>query len=83
MSVDETVPERVEGVAEPGAPKKPAGQMKETERVVAGPGPGRGPFGGGIPPFHECILRNHACFLRTCTISSQAQKRPCLSGILS
>ena len=48
MSVDETVPERVEGVAEPGAPKKPAGQMKETERVVAGPGPGRGPFGGGM-----------------------------------
>ncbi len=48
MSVDETVPERVEGVAEPGASKQPAGQMKETERVVAGPGPGRGPFGGGM-----------------------------------
>ena len=48
MSVDETVPERVEGVAEPGAPTKPAGQMQETERVVAGPGPGRGPFGGGM-----------------------------------
>jgi ATP-binding cassette, subfamily B, multidrug efflux pump len=38
----------VEEVAEPGAPKKPAGQLKETERVVAGPGPGRGPFGGGM-----------------------------------
>ena len=38
----------VEEVAEPGAAKKPAGQMKETERVVAGPGPGRGPFGGGM-----------------------------------
>lgn len=24
------------------------GQLKETERVVAGPGPGRSPFGGGI-----------------------------------
>ncbi len=38
----------VEEVARPGAQKKPAGQMKETERVVAGPGPGRGPFGGGM-----------------------------------
>ena len=38
----------VEEVAQPGAQKKPAGQMKETERVVAGPGPGRGPFGGGM-----------------------------------
>jgi ATP-binding cassette subfamily B multidrug efflux pump len=27
---------------------KTGGQMKETERVVAGPGPGRGPFGGGM-----------------------------------
>ncbi len=27
---------------------KPAGQLKETERVQAGPGPGRGPFGGGM-----------------------------------
>jgi ATP-binding cassette subfamily B multidrug efflux pump len=27
---------------------KPGSQMKETERVVAGPGPGRGPFGGGM-----------------------------------
>ena len=27
---------------------KPSGAMKETERVVAGPGPGRGPFGGGM-----------------------------------
>ena len=35
MSVDETVPERVEGVAGPGAPKQPSGQLKETERVVA------------------------------------------------
>ncbi len=26
----------------------PNGPMKETERVVAGPGPGRGPFGGGL-----------------------------------
>jgi ATP-binding cassette subfamily B multidrug efflux pump len=28
--------------------KPAAGQLKETERVVAGPGPGRSPFGGGI-----------------------------------
>ncbi len=28
-------------------PKQPA-QLKETERVQAGPGPGRGPFGGGM-----------------------------------
>ncbi len=29
--------------------QKPAGQLKETERVQAGPGgPGRGPFGGGM-----------------------------------
>ncbi len=27
---------------------KPSVPMKETERVVAGPGPGRGPFGGGM-----------------------------------
>jgi ATP-binding cassette subfamily B protein len=27
---------------------KPAAQLKETERVQAGPGPGRGPFGGGM-----------------------------------
>jgi ATP-binding cassette subfamily B multidrug efflux pump len=27
---------------------RPAGQLKETERVQAGPGPGRGPFGGGM-----------------------------------
>jgi ATP-binding cassette subfamily B protein len=27
---------------------RPSGPMKETERVVAGPGPGRGPFGGGM-----------------------------------
>ena len=27
---------------------RPGGAMQETERVVAGPGPGRGPFGGGI-----------------------------------
>jgi ATP-binding cassette, subfamily B, multidrug efflux pump len=26
----------------------PKGQLKETERVTAGPGPGRGPFGGGM-----------------------------------
>jgi ATP-binding cassette subfamily B protein len=25
-----------------------SGTMKETERVVQGPGPGRGPFGGGM-----------------------------------
>ncbi len=30
-----------------GATPEP-GRMKETERVVAGPGPGRGPFGGGM-----------------------------------
>ena len=24
------------------------GELKETERVVQGPGPGRGPFGGGM-----------------------------------
>ena len=29
-----------------GAPQQ--GQLKETERVQAGPGPGRGPFGGGM-----------------------------------
>jgi ATP-binding cassette subfamily B multidrug efflux pump len=34
--------------AQSSAPAKPAGQLKETERVVAGPGPGRGPFGGGM-----------------------------------
>ena len=28
--------------------KAPAGAMKETERIQAGPGPGRGPFGGGM-----------------------------------
>ena len=32
----------------PAGGARPAGQMKETERVVAGPGPGRGPFGGGM-----------------------------------
>lgn len=26
----------------------PAGQLKETERIQAGPGPGRGPFGGAM-----------------------------------
>jgi ATP-binding cassette subfamily B multidrug efflux pump len=26
----------------------PAGTMKETERITAGPGPGRGPMGGGL-----------------------------------
>jgi ATP-binding cassette subfamily B multidrug efflux pump len=32
------------------APEAPAGKLKETERVIAGPGagPGRGPFGGGM-----------------------------------
>jgi ATP-binding cassette, subfamily B, multidrug efflux pump len=31
------------------APQKaPGGAMKETERIQAGPGPGRGPFGGGM-----------------------------------
>ena len=29
-------------------PAAPGGQLKETERVVAGPGPGRGPMGGGM-----------------------------------
>jgi ATP-binding cassette, subfamily B, multidrug efflux pump len=29
-------------------PPAQQGRMKETERVVAGPGPGRGPFGGGM-----------------------------------
>jgi ATP-binding cassette, subfamily B, multidrug efflux pump len=28
--------------------KPPAGQMKVTERISAGPGPGRGPMGGGM-----------------------------------
>jgi ATP-binding cassette, subfamily B, multidrug efflux pump len=32
---------------ESSQPTKP-GQLKETERVVAGPGPGRGPMGGGM-----------------------------------
>ena len=31
-----------------GTDKAPAGRLKETERVQAGPGPGRGPFGGGM-----------------------------------
>ena len=26
----------------------PQGRLKETERIVQGPGPGRGPFGGGM-----------------------------------
>ncbi len=30
------------------ATTEPAGRLKETERVQAGPGPGRGPFGGGM-----------------------------------
>jgi ATP-binding cassette, subfamily B, multidrug efflux pump len=38
--------------AEPGQnPREPGqkpGQMKETERITAGPGPGRGPMGGGM-----------------------------------
>ena len=29
-------------------PGREAGELKETERVVQGPGPGRGPFGGGM-----------------------------------
>ena len=29
-------------------PKAPPGKMQETERIVAGPGPGRGPMGGGM-----------------------------------
>ncbi len=32
----------------PGGGVSPGGQLKETERVVAGPGPGRGPMGGGM-----------------------------------
>ncbi len=40
MSTAEKVPT---GATAPGA-----GQLKETERVQAGPGPGRGPFGGGM-----------------------------------
>jgi len=34
----------------PGRPSSgtSSGQLKETERVVAGPGPGRSPFGGGM-----------------------------------
>ncbi|HET8602681.1 MAG TPA: ABC transporter ATP-binding protein [Marmoricola sp.] len=34
-------------VGEPGTATG-SGQLKETERVQAGPGPGRGPFGGGM-----------------------------------
>jgi ATP-binding cassette, subfamily B, multidrug efflux pump len=30
------------------APATGGGQLKETERIQAGPGPGRGPFGGGM-----------------------------------
>ncbi len=30
------------------AAAKPAGTMKETERITQGPGPGRGPMGGGM-----------------------------------
>ena len=29
-------------------PAAKPGQLKETERIQAGPGPGRGPFGGGM-----------------------------------
>jgi len=29
-------------------PPRPAEQLKETERIVQGPGPGRGPMGGGM-----------------------------------
>jgi ATP-binding cassette subfamily B protein len=32
----------------PTASTSEGGQLKETERVEAGPGPGRGPFGGGM-----------------------------------
>jgi ATP-binding cassette subfamily B protein len=35
------------GTGAGNAPGQPA-QLKETERVVAGPGPGRGPMGGGM-----------------------------------
>ncbi len=36
------------GAPAPEAAAKRSGAMKETERVQAGPGPGRGPFGGGM-----------------------------------
>ena len=36
------------GAPAPEAAAKRGGAMKETERVQAGPGPGRGPFGGGM-----------------------------------
>jgi ATP-binding cassette subfamily B protein len=32
----------------PGSTEQKPAQLKETERVQAGPGPGRGPFGGGM-----------------------------------
>jgi ATP-binding cassette, subfamily B, multidrug efflux pump len=35
-------------VSEQTAPATGSGRMKQTERVQAGPGPGRGPFGGGM-----------------------------------
>jgi len=49
---DDTVPPvastgSTNGVSE-NKPAEPPGQLKETERVQAGPGPGRGPFGGGM-----------------------------------
>ena len=31
-----------------GAAEPDDGQLKVTERIQAGPGPGRGPFGGGM-----------------------------------
>src|SRR6185436_8820447 len=35
-------------VQSPTTPPTKSGQLKETERIQAGPGPGRGPFGGGM-----------------------------------
>lgn len=42
-----TRPTEPEGVGTGPAPETP-GTLKETERIQAGPGPGRGPFGGGM-----------------------------------
>ena len=46
MSVDKETPGVSTGSTSGGG--STSGQLRETERVHAGPGPGRGPFGGGM-----------------------------------
>ncbi|HET7072417.1 MAG TPA: ABC transporter ATP-binding protein [Nocardioides sp.] len=48
MSTDEKSPVVSTGSTDGTAPSAGTGQLKETERVTAGHGPGRGPFGGGM-----------------------------------